>query len=85
MNTPKHIRCYDNGGKTCDRYTVVYMKEPRSNGLFNARAMNHQPFHPQGFGQSTTAKLGRHLGKRIKFSALPEDCRKLVMQDLAIK
>lgn len=21
---PKYIRCYDNGGKTCDRYTVVF-------------------------------------------------------------
>jgi hypothetical protein len=27
MKRPKHIRIYDNGGETFDRYTVVYMDE----------------------------------------------------------
>lgn len=58
-------------------------------------AMSALPFHPQGFGQHGEtcgdpcdwphiAPLGRknHLGRRIRFQDLPEDCQKLVLQDL---
>ena len=57
-------------------------------------AMNSCPFHPQGFGQHgetrngpadwPPCRLGRrnHLGKRIRFAALPPDCQRLVVQDL---
>lgn len=77
------IQCYDNGGKTLDRYTVVYMDQPeRQAGVFAARAMSEHPFHPQGFGQFTSARPGRHLGKRIKYVMLPLDCQKVVAQDL---
>jgi hypothetical protein len=60
-------------------------------------AMNAAPFHPQGFGQHGSSKgkhcdtnkwgfapmVGKrnHLGLRIRFQDLPEDCRKLVVQD----
>ena len=60
-------------------------------------AMNCSPLHPQGFGQhgetrnkpcdvdrwGFPAAMGRknHLGRRIPFADLPEDCRKLVMGD----
>ena len=78
----KRIACYDDG-KSVDRYTVVYLDEPAGEpGLYAAVGMNASPFHPQGFGQHTTAMLGRHLGRRIPFGQLPEDCRKLVMGDL---
>jgi hypothetical protein len=58
--------------------------------------MSAHPFHPQGFGQHGEAPraidtnksgfapaIGRtcHLGKRIAFTDLPPDCRKLVVQD----
>jgi hypothetical protein len=59
--------------------------------------MSAAPFHPQGFGQhgesanapvdSLNGKwppsIGRknHLGTRIRFHDLPEDCRKLVLAD----
>lgn len=77
------IRCYDNGGKSIDRYMVVYMSQPELRaGTFSAVGMNSAPFHPQGFGQHCSAMPGRHLGKRIKFATLPDDCRKLVHQDL---
>lgn len=62
-------------------------------------AMNSAPFHPQGFGQhgETTLRpcdvdgwgfppaMGRknHLGRRVPFSALPPDCRRLVLRDYA--
>ena len=77
------IRCYDNGGKTFDRYTVVYMAEPeRGHNTFAAVGMSADPFWPQGFGQHCTAMPGKHLGRRILFSALPDDCQKLVTRDL---
>ena len=76
------IRCYDNGGTTIDRYTVVYLDQPeRAANTFAAVAMSGEPFHPQGFGQHTTAQPGQHLGKRVTLASLPADCQKLVLQD----
>lgn len=50
---PKYIRCYDNGGESIDRYTVVFIGRYRhkfgGEGMY--LAMNESPFHPQGFGQ----------------------------------
>lgn len=58
---PKYIRAYDNGGESCDRYTVVYTGKyrtlgvkrggPRVMGWFQYVSMSASPFHPQGFGQ----------------------------------
>lgn len=76
----QRIRCYDNGGKTADRYTVVFLEMPeKAPRMFTALGMSAEPFHPQGIGQHTTAMLGRHLGRRIKFAALPVDCRRAVL------
>jgi hypothetical protein len=72
---------YDNGGKTLDRYEVVY-DAYCGDGLYEGVGMSEHPFHPQGFGQHGEVKPGRHLGKRIKFEDLPADCQKLVMSDL---
>ncbi len=83
MTTMQDIRIYDNGGKTFDRYTVVYMDCPEGRGLYGARGMSAHPFHPQGFGMCCTAMPGRHLGRRIAFEQLPVDCQKLVQQDIA--
>ena len=80
----KHVRIYDNGGRTFDRYTAVYMNEPEGRGLYGARGMSEYPFHPMGFGQYCATKPGRHLGKRIEFEALPSDCQRAVLQDLNI-
>lgn len=82
MKSLKNVRLYDNGGKTFDRYTAVYMDEIERSGLYGARAMSDQPFSPQGFGCYTSAAPGRHLGRRIKFEELPADCQRLVLQDL---
>lgn len=96
---PLYLRCYDNGGETIDRYTVVFSGKytHKTGGEYWVVAMNASPFHPQGFGQHMTypyevdavGKWGRppalgrknHLGKRIAFETLPEDCKKLVLQD----
>lgn len=57
---PKYVRCYDNGGESADRYTVVYSGKYRTVGLkrgerinswFQYVGMSENPFHPQGFGQ----------------------------------
>lgn len=73
------VRIYDNGGKTVDRYTAVYLDQPeRQPGVFACVAMSANPFHPQGFGQHSTAVLGRHLGRVISRAELPQDCRLLL-------
>lgn len=89
---PKWIRVYDNGGRSFDRYTVVFTKKAITNThgdrWFMYLGMSENPFHPQGFGQhgeSDRQPVDRptygHLGKKIKFEDLPEDCKQLVLQD----
>ena len=96
QNAP--IRCYDTGG-VADRYTVVYMREWRHQSsygygaesctrcygpkLYQYIGMSGAPFHPQGIGQHGEARIGRHLGKRIPFTTLPQDCKRAVLQDLS--
>lgn len=74
-----NIKIYDNNGKTCDRYTVVFLDEKeKAKNTYTCIAMSETPFHPQGFCQYSTAMLGRHLGKKIEFKDLPSDCQKVV-------
>jgi hypothetical protein len=88
-NAPRYIRCYDNGGRSYDRYTVAYTGRYRhkTGGEFWYVAMSANPYHPQGFGQhgSSTSQIDwptyGHLGKRIAFAELPDDCRKVVISD----
>lgn len=89
---PRYIKIFDNGGKTYDRYTCIFTKksiiskEDRKHygTRFMFVGMSCNPFAPQGFGQHgelAPQHIGKHLGKRIKFEDLPEDCKKLVIQD----
>lgn len=87
---PKYVRCYDNGGESFDRYTVVFTGRytHKTNGGHWYVGMSENPFHPQGFGQHGETEFQcvdrptyGHLGKKISFDSLPEDCQKLVMQD----
>ena len=86
--TPRYIRCYDNGGETADRYTIVFT------GNFKGRnrrchfvGCSERPFHPQGIGlhgdhdSVIDYPSYSHLGKKVKFETLPEDVRTLVMSD----
>ena len=78
---------------TIDRYTVVYTGRYRhkTGGSQWYVGMSGKPFHPQGFGQRGEypghmgPALDRptygHLGKKIRFADLPEDCQKLVISD----
>lgn len=83
---PKYIRCYDSGPDgSADRYTVVYTRS--GDGRCYYVGMSGSPFHPQGVGMhgEHDSMIDRptygHLGKRIKFADLPEDCQKLVLRD----
>lgn len=80
------VRIYDNGGKTLDRYTVVYLYDIERgvgrNTLYGARGMCSNPMHPQGIGCYTTAMVGRHLGRRIKLGDLPPNAKNVVIYDL---
>lgn len=87
-NMPRYIRCYDNGNKTIDRYTVVFTgnyvgREGRCHYL----AMNDCPTSPWGFGQhgEHSAVIDRpsyrHLGKQIAFANLPLECQSWVMAE----
>ena len=66
------VSVYDNGGRTADRYTVVFDAQretaPRT---FLALGLSGRPDSPQGVSQFTTAVKGRHLGRRIGFACLP--------------
>lgn len=54
---PRWVRVYDNGGRSFDRYTVVFtgkraaMRAPGRAPQFPYLGMSEHPFHPQGFGQ----------------------------------
>ena len=81
------VRCFDNGGETYDRYTIVFTKALTCNGkkFYQYLAASEHPFHPQGFGQhgELTSISGdwSHLGKRVRFSRLPEDVKRFVLQE----
>lgn len=68
---------------TCDRYTVTFDiyndKTGRweawsdyADGRFTCLGMSNDPISPQGFSQFSSCTEGRHLGRRIAFSELPE-------------
>jgi hypothetical protein len=79
------LRCYDNGGRTCDRYTIIPPRWAREyvhdkSLCFEAIGASAEPFAPGGFGQHTTAMPGPHLGKRIAWSDLPPDVQRFARQ-----
>lgn len=82
------IKCYDDGGKHFDRYSVLFVDQPCGYPVMDepwnsveCLAMSEHPSAPNGFCQHTTAVAGRHLGKRIRFADLPEDCQAAVRYD----
>lgn len=85
IETQPNIRIYDNGGRSYDRYTCVFMDReyaPYKPALREALGFNAEPFAALGFGQYCAALPGRHLGKRIKFEDLNADCQQFIKQNL---
>ena len=90
--SPKFIRCYDNNGETLDRYTVVFTKKRVGGnkhrlGEFVYVGMSKRPYHPLGFYQHGFSDRAvdrpsySHLGKKIKFHGLPEDCQQAIIEE----
>jgi hypothetical protein len=83
MKQPKYIRIYDNKGESNDRFTVVFTKK-RINEEFLYLGLNEYPYHPMGFAQHGYTKemidkpSYSHLGKKIKWNDLNDDCKKAV-------
>jgi hypothetical protein len=79
------LRCYDNAGKTFDRYTVVpprwaYGYRDLASAYFLSIGASEKPFDPQGFGQHVMACPGSHLGRRVHWEALPADVQTFARQ-----
>jgi len=69
---------YDNQGKTFDRFTVVFEDIADYENHYTCLGMSFNPTSPQGIGQHSSCKMGKHMGKRIKFDQLPEECQIVV-------
>lgn len=84
---PKGVAAvYDAGPEHLDRFTVFY-SEPKAWGIDSKEylpyvSMCRNPTNPGGLSQHGVGKMGDHNGKEIKFTDLPELCRKLVYRDL---
>ena len=84
------IAIYDNGGRTTDRYTVVYEPENRLGiDIFSWTYMSADPFYPQGVCIHDSGTLRPYSGwgtgsrdKVITFEDLPGSCQRAVRQDL---
>ena len=71
---PKHIKVYDNGGKTADRYTAtIHDKEWNTPGSKYVQSIgfSENADSPQGVSQFSEALDGPHLGKQIHMTDLP--------------
>lgn len=84
--SPKHIRCYDNGGESCDRYTVVFTRMGRK-FHYPYIGMSANPTHPQGVfsrgeahGYIDRPKYA-HLGKKVNFLDLPTKVQEIIVKE----
>jgi len=83
---PRYVHCYDDGGKSADRYTIVFTGRYRKVGeSFLYIGANAYPFHPQGIGMHGESPTQidwptyGHLGKKIPFDKLPEDVQRMTL------
>lgn len=88
VDVPRYVRCYDNGGETADRYTIVFTGNytRRTNGAHVYLGCNAEPTHPQGIGQHGESSGGpidrpsyKHLGRKVPFSTLPESVKHVAL------
>jgi hypothetical protein len=83
VDAPEYVlSCYDNGGKTVDRYTVLIGGSLHVEGLSRTRSvqylgMSEAPSHPQGFSQwGEMPSCNRTVcGKPIAWLSLPKHIR----------
>lgn len=83
---PKYLRIYDNGGKTFDRFTIVftgkYRKSHRDGYLYAGSGIDPTGFYQHGENATPIDKPGyAHLGKKIPFGELPKKVQSQVISD----
>jgi hypothetical protein len=80
----KIYKIFDNGGKTIDRYTVVFAEKQFD--VSTGRRLNIElglsvdPTWPLGFSQWGLCRIDADMGDEIKFSDLPENVQKHVLE-----
>ena len=76
------VRVYDNGGKTCDRYTVVYQY---GDGSADVRTMSDLPdFGVNQFWYSEERwRYRRWMGKKVKWSDLNDMVQRAICNSAA--
>jgi hypothetical protein len=81
-------KIWDDGGKTCDRYSITFEIYNNKSGKWDiwkdgdkivCLGLSSDPISPQGFSQFSTCQEGRHLGKRIAWSELPKLIQKHIL------
>jgi len=86
------LAIFDNGGKTWDRYTVLYVPQPGAEFVEYLGA-SERPYDPQGFGQHGEMRASEVASYRYRatsskesarWSDLPDDVKRAVRQDLEI-
>lgn len=83
---PRYVRCYDNGGSTADRYTVIFTQQ--KDGWTRGLGMSGvpSPSHPQGVCMSfehphpIDRPRHAHIGSKVEFCNLPADCREAALR-----
>jgi hypothetical protein len=70
---------YNNGGKSIDRYTVVFNeKSVEGEGNVGLR-LSDNPLSPQGISEWCNVTSEDKLGKGIEWEDLPEDVREQII------
>lgn len=77
----KNIAVYDNGGKTFDRITIVFLDTKRK-PLFGGKYYDYDCIGASenglGFLQWSSCQRGRHLGRKIPYESLSLTLRSIV-------
>lgn len=77
------LRVFDNGGKTLDRFTIVFMRQrPRYDRGALLRPAIGASMDAE-YCEHVEAMCGRHLGQRRKFDTLPGWLQAQVRAELA--
>ncbi len=73
----------DNGGRTCDRYTVIFGGDLMVCGRLQYLGLSENPSHPQGFSQwgelgvlEASGYRRANARHRIRWQDLPEPVRR---------
>jgi len=87
---PRFLACYDNGGKTLDRYTVEFTRLYPGQNEYDQHhvyyiTMSANPGHAQGVFQHGLLPCEEYNrtknGAEIAFTDLPEEGRRAVLEE----